>query len=331
MKAIMMLACLIWAAFVFFYYRSIFTRHIRHKQYAEYASAVFSAVGEHFPELKGKSTTLVADLGYNKSDDSAWKEEVEKFITLIVLPKLKDSTRTKFRTSPGMIREFSTLSYNFVLDLMSYASMPTKYDLAELITSIERLGDARSLVSGKPVFLPGKEILSKLALLVLAAGTLSITEPSSAAEGQAFSPMDACNALGDEEGFTPSKSGYSELSEGVYSCATPYKDMPGGALPNNFAMYGKGSPDEVTRVHIMLNVNEKANAKRDAKELGRLCQKMIKTLVGSVPVGLAEKVASGIPFTVQHEGYRVYLEKTVWPTGKGFELNCGIATSSHKE
>jgi hypothetical protein len=327
----MLLACLIWAAFVFFYYRSILTRYIRHNQYAEYANAVFSAVGENFSELKGKSTSLVADLGYNRSDDSAWKEEVEKFVTMIVLPKLKDNTRAKFRTSPEMIKEFSTLSYNFVLDLVSYASMPTKYDLKELIASIESTGDARSLVSGRPVFKPGKEILSKLALLVLAAGTLSITEPSIAADGQAFSPMDACNALGDEEGFTPSNSGYSELSEGVYSCGTPYKDMSGGALPNNLSMYGKGSPDKVTRVRIMLNVNEKANAKRDTKELGRLCQKMIKTLAGSAPVGLAEKVASGIPFTVQHEGYRVYLEKTVWPTGKGFELNCGIATSSHKE
>ncbi|MCY1463352.1 hypothetical protein D9M71_812330 [compost metagenome] len=81
----------------------------------------------------------------------------------------------------------------------------------------------------------------------------------------------------------------------------------------------------------MLNVNERNKAVRDTKTLSGLCETMITNLAGSAPAGFAGKVASGNPFRIEHEGYIVYLEKEVWPTGKGFELNCGIATPTHKE
>lgn len=329
MKPFLVLASLFWAAFVFYYYRAAYTRYSRHKQYAEYAKAVFTAVSEHFDELKGKSISLIEDLGYQKTDDSAWKEEVEKFITMIVLPRLDDITRVKFRTSSAMVKEFSTFSYNFILDLMCYAKMPVSYDLQELIASIEKQGDAKSLFSGDPIFLPGKEVLTKLAVLVLLVGGSTVADQTRAANGAGFSPMEACNALADVNGFTP--KAYSELYEGVYTCGTTYKDLPGGDMPNNLSLYGKGTKNEVTRVRLMLNVNERAKAARDTKTLSGLCEQMISNLAGSAPAGFAGKVASGKPFRIEHEGYTVYLEKEVWPTGKGFELNCGIATSTHKE
>lgn len=332
MKAIMVLACLVWGAFVVLHYRGVATRYLRHKNYAEYAAAVFSSVSEHFEELKTKNRTLVKDLGFNKFDDSAWREEVERFIGMIVLPKISQSARGKIRNLPDSNREFSTLTYNFVLDLMCYTSMPASYDLQQLIDSIERKDETMSLISGVPLYHRGKDLAIRFAAaVVLLIGGFAQMQPSYASQGQPFSPLDACNALADEAGFTPNKSGYSELYDGIFTCATPYKDTQGGVLPNNLAMYGKGGPDQVTRLKLMLNVNVKANAARDTKELGRLCQRMIETLTGTTPAGFATKVATGAPFSMTHDGYRVYLEKDVWPTGKGYELNCAIATPGHKE
>lgn len=331
LKLIMVLMCLLWGAFAFFYYRSVITRYIRHKQYREYADLVFTTVAEHFSELQKKNEHLVKDLGYQKSDSTPWEREVERFINLTIAPKLSWQTKEGFLRDPRRNMEFSTLAYNFVMDLMCHSKMPAQYNLKELINSIEDNDSLKNLYDGTVHWLPGKQLGTKLAMLFLSVLVLASPEPSMASDGTAFIPMEACNALSDESGFLPTKSGYSELSDGVYTCATLYKDTPGGSMPNNFSMYGKGSPGEVTRVRIMLNVNVKKNAARDTKELGRLCQKMIEGLTGGSPAGFAAKVSKGQPFESEFSGYRTYLTKSIWPTGRGFELNCGISTLTHKE
>jgi hypothetical protein len=58
---------------------------------------------------------------------------------------------------------------------------------------------------------------------------------------------------------------------------------------------------------------------------------MITNLVGEAPAGMAKRVGQGKPFEENFNGYRVLLSKSVWPTGKGFELNCAITTLGHKE
>ncbi|MNO88608.1 hypothetical protein D3C76_800630 [compost metagenome] len=53
-----------------------------------YGQAVLAAVEKHFVELKDKQVFLVEDKGYGVIDDSKWKDEVEKFITMIVRPSV---------------------------------------------------------------------------------------------------------------------------------------------------------------------------------------------------------------------------------------------------
>ncbi|WP_312125784.1 DUF6030 family protein [Pseudomonas sp.] len=324
-------ACLIWGIFGFYYYKAAWARRRRNEQYKLYADAVMKAVGKNFGEMKTRKAHFVKDLGYDNVDDSAWTADVEEFVTFNVLPELPKHTRTKLNVSNDMKREFSILTYNFVIELSGHDQMPATYDLKELIDSIERQGEIRTLVDGRPLYKPRKEIAARLAILVIAIGGLSLSDVSSAAQGIAFAPVEACNALAEEEGFAPQASGYSVLSEQRYSCATIYNNTPGGSLPNNFSLYAKGSHTKVTRVRVMLNVNQRSNAGRDTKELGRLCALMVMNLTGSAPAGLSRKVAAGAPFSLQHDGYRVYLEKTSWPTGRGYELNCAIATADHKE
>lgn len=135
----------------------------------------------------------------------------------------------------------------------------------------------------------------------------------------------------DVPGFQPNTSGYSELYDGVFSCATRYKELGNQALANNVALYGKGTVHEVTRVKLMLNVNVASRGAQDTKLLGSLCTKMIANVAGAAPPSFEQKVAQGKAFQQSFDGYRVYLDKIVWPTGKGYELNCGIATAKHEE
>jgi len=164
------------------------------------------------------------------------------------------------------------------------------------------------------------------------AGLMFLTAGNSyASDGEGFSPSTACRVLARTPGFKPNPSGYSELYDGVYSCGTPYKYLGSQELPNNVALYGRGTADEVTRVKLMLNVNVLSRAAADTKALAALCTKMIGALAGSVPVEFGKKASLGKPFDDQFKGYRVFLTKEVWSTGKGFELNCGIATLSHED
>ncbi len=331
MKVIMVLLCVLWGVFAFLFYRGIYARHVRHKDYADFAKATYQSVQTHFTELKDKSRSLVVDKGFNVKDDSAWTEALETFISNIVAPALKPATRSRINASPAVSKDFSTLALNFVLDLIAHERMPSGYDLEAVIKSIEATDDVMAFFSGTPKYLPGKEVRTRLAVLLVAAGLFATADHSYAANGVPFSPLAACNALIDEDGFQPHASGYTELYDGVYSCATPYKELGSGALPNNVALYGKGTAREVTRVKLMLNVNVTSRTAQDTKTLAKLCTKMIASASGESPQGLEKQIAQGKPFEQQYQGYRFFLTKTVWSTGKGFELNCGIATKDHKE
>jgi hypothetical protein len=317
--------------FAFAFYRGLYTRNARHKEYAEFARAAFAAVGEHFSELKEKSVSLVIDKGFKVKDDSAWIEALETFISNIVVPGLNLQTRQRIKTNPAASKGFSTFVYHFVLDLVAQPEMPKSYDLKRAIRAIEDEGNAIAFLTSDYRYLPGKEVATRFALVLVALGMFSMADRTYASNGEAFSPLTACNALIDEDGFQPNPSGYTELDGDSYSCATPYKYLSNASLPNNLALYGRGTREAVTRVKIMLNVNEKGRATQDTKTLATLCNKMVTELVGDAPKDLTAKVSQGRAFEQSFDGYRVYLTKTVWSTGRGFELNCGISTVDHKE
>ncbi|MNM34861.1 hypothetical protein D3C81_455210 [compost metagenome] len=330
MKTTMVGVCLAWAVFAFVFYRGYYLRWLRHSDYAEFARVTFAAVLEHFAELRAKREIGVVDKGFKMIDESAWRETVSTFVTNVVMKQLKPSTRERIKKSQGVSTSFTTFADHFVSELTTHEVLPDHYDLDAFIRTIENDTDVVAFLNGEAKYLPGKAYVSRLTALLLAVGLLAHGQPTYA-EGAAFTPLDACNALADVPGFQVNTSGYSELYEGVYSCATPYKELSTGGLPNNLAMYGRGDSNSVTRVKIMLNVNQAARAARDQKVLGDVCTQMITNLVGEPPAGFAKRVAQGKPFEDSFDGYRVFLEKNVWTTGKGFELNCGIATMDHKE
>ncbi|MDR6924806.1 hypothetical protein [Pseudomonas sp. BE134] len=331
MMKLLVCITLAWAVFAIFFYRALHTRHVRHQDYAAFAKAAFASVGEHFAELKEKSVSQVVDKGFKITDDSAWRQTLETFITNVVTPRLDQSTRQRIKDHLPVSRCFSTFTWHFVRALVANPTMPKTYDLKQAIRVIEGDGDAVSFLSTQYRFVPGKVVLTRFALVLLTLGTFSVSDHTYASNGEAFTPLEACNALIDEDGFQPNASGYTELETDTYSCGTPYKMLGSQDLPNNLAMYGRGTRDQVTRVKIMLNVNVKSRATQDTKELASVCGKMVKALTGSKPSDFEDKVAKGKPFEALFEGYHVFLTKSVWKTGKGFELNCGIATLDNKE
>ncbi|WP_455233681.1 hypothetical protein [Geopseudomonas aromaticivorans] len=216
---------------------------------------------------------MIENKGYGVIDDSRWKGEVKRFVSEVVTGYVGSSLMIKVRKKPWGRSLFAVLAYRIVMDLMKYQSMPEKYDAKSLIDGLENNQDIFSFFKGEPKFRAAAEVKAGLAIaffLVSLGGTSDVM----AADGQAFSPIDACNALADEDGYQPGKSGYSELNGESYSCATPYKDLSDSLMPNNIALYARGRPSEVTRVKLMLNVNERHNAGRDTKTLARLCEKM---------------------------------------------------------
>lgn len=331
MNALMAAICIAWAGFSFLFYRGLYHRRVRHAAYAEFARATFTAVQAHFPELKSKSSSLVIDKGFGVKNDEAWQEALHTFISHRVVSELSPRTRDSLKASPSASKDFSTLTVNLVLTLVAHQSMPETYNLTEAIASIEEPEDPFSFLSGTPKFKPQKEVLTRLAIAVLAVGLMGGASPSNAASGEAFSPLSACSALADIDGFQPNKSGYVELYDGIFSCATPYKELGNQALPNNIALYGRGNASEVTHVKLMLNVNVSSHGAQDAKLLASLCTRMITNVTGNPASDLEQKIAQGKPFRQPFHGYSVYLDRTLWGTGKGYELNCGIATQNNKE
>lgn len=330
MKTTMVGVCLAWAVFSFVFYRGHYLRWVRRSDYAEFARVTFAAVLEHFVELRAKRESGIVDKGFKMIDESAWRETVSTFVSSVVLKQLNPHTKERIKKSQGVSTSFTTFADHFVSELTSHEAPPRSYDLDAFIRTIESDTDMVAFLNGEAKYLPGKAYVSRLTALLLAVGLFAHGQPTYAA-GAAFTPLDACNALAEVPGFQVNASGYSELSEGVYSCATPYKDVGKAGLPNNLALYGRGDATHVTRVKIMLNVNQTSHAARDQKALGDVCAQMITNLVGESPAGLAKRVAQGKPFEDSLSGYRVFLDKSVWTSGKGFELNCGIATMDHKE
>ena len=331
MKMTMVGFFLVWAVFTFFFYRGFYVRKVRHKDYSEFAKATYAAVLEHFDELRHKRESGIIDKGFKIIDDSDWRETVFTFTSEIVLNELSQGTKARVKASQAVSTSFTSFTEHFINELTAHSTPPLSYDLEEVIRSVENDVDAVGFFTGEIKYLPGKASISRLSAVVLTMGLISLAQPTFAAAGTPFTPLDACNALGATPGFLVNSSGYSELYDDVYSCGTAYKELGSGDLPNNLALYARGISKEVTRVKVMLNVNQAAQAARDTKALARVCAKLVENLAGGVPADLEKRVAKGKPFDDIYDGYRVFLNKNVWPTGRGYELDCGIATMDHKE
>ncbi len=309
--------------FAFLFYRAVFVKHARALRYKAYGNAVYKSVGDHFDELKSKQAALTVDKGYGNIDDSAWKDEVINFVNLVVTKRLSGAQVNKIKTTPGFSLEFYTFCVNYILDLLCYAKLPEN-DYLGVIEDIESPSQNNIIPSRTAAFQKTKQYAGRVAV-VLAVIAFAGVEELRAAEW--FSPFDACNALIEDEGFTPSESGYHQYEGSEeFGCSTPYKDLGSELMPNNIALYAKGnSASAVHTVYLVLNVNVPGNGLRDLKYMSKMCGKVATGLVGQAADKFSSDVAKGKPFSTNVDGYELRLEKESWPTGRGYEYRCYVS------
>lgn len=309
--------------FAFLFYRAVFVKHARALRYKAYGNAVYKSVGDHFDELKSKQAALTVDKGYGNIDDSAWKDEVINFVNIVVTKRLSGSQVNKIKTTPGFSLEFYTFCVNYILDLLCYAKLPEN-DYLGVIEDIESPSQNNIIPSRTAAFQKTKQYAGRVAV-VLAVIAYGGIESVKAAEP--FSPFDACNALIEEEGFTPYESGYHQV-EGTedFGCATPYKDLGNEVMPNNIALYAEGdSASAVNTAYLVLNVNVRGNGLRDLKYMSKVCGKLATGLIGQAAANFSSDVAKGRPFSANVDGYELRFEKENWPSGRGYQYRCSVS------
>ena len=151
------------------------------------------------------------------------------------------------------------------------------------------------------------------------ATVLALALPSAYAVGRATDPVSAC-ALGKDIGL--STRTWRDTGGGVYGCSSPYKDIgPGFPMANNLAFYATGQQTRVTRMKLVLNVNNKSQAAAGLRALTAAAEKLAPKVLGAaLPVETATALRQGRAHNSRVGTTRVTVVRDNWPTGLGYEV-----------
>ncbi|MBU0921270.1 MAG: hypothetical protein ABIJ49_21850 [Pseudomonadota bacterium] len=141
-KLYLVLVLLVLGAYLFWLTREQLAAMQTRKKGLAYGKAVMAAVETHFVELKDKSVLLVEDKGYQVVDDSKWKAELDKFITMIVRPKVEGFIRTQ--ADQTVFHQFAT---TMLLQLLEGDVFPRQFPVEEYAAgAIQPAGEAEKLL-----------------------------------------------------------------------------------------------------------------------------------------------------------------------------------------
>lgn len=167
---------------------------------------------------------------------------------------------------------------------------------------------------------------STLLVFLIACGIGSIfesTQDENNVKNLALSaPSQACSAM-DSLGMHAGD--WKNRYEQEYGCSSPYKDIgTAKPLPNNIAFYGEGTSQKVTKVKLVLNVNDPKNATAAITELksaaSLLTKKFTNTNISQqITNAISEKKAA----SQRIENSIISVQSIDWPTG-GYEIHVAI-------
>lgn len=129
-RVYLVLATLALGAYLIWLTREQFRAWMIQKRGLAYGTVVLAEVGKHFAELKDKQVFHTEDKGYGVIDDSKWKEEVAKFITMVVRPRL----RTRIE-SPVELAFFHHFSDNMICHLLENDIVPRQFSVEDYVAN----------------------------------------------------------------------------------------------------------------------------------------------------------------------------------------------------
>ena len=150
-------------------------------------------------------------------------------------------------------------------------------------------------------------------------------------------PSDACNYLSDLP-FINKPSIYKPNYQGSpdYMCGTRYyviHSLNNSTMENNIAYYVDGLKDNVTKMMIMLNVNDTDTNSLNVSNgfyVNAVFELLNKTFTdgsnAKVIADTIDDITNGKDVSVVVDGWDVSSVKNVWSTGAGYDLTFTIST-----
>jgi hypothetical protein len=132
-------------------------------------------------------------------------------------------------------------------------------------------------------------------------------------------PSVACNYLAS---IGLSTRGWKSYYDDVYSCSSPYKEFGSGyPLKNNLAYYVEGTATAVKQLKLVVNVNNRAEAKEAHAELLKAAEVLVKkSLNESLSDSIHNAITNGKNMSSKIGDATVEVVRDNWPTGKGYEI-----------
>jgi len=118
-----------------------------------------------------------------------------------------------------------------------------------------------------------------------------------------------------------STSGYKTDSMSYYCVSQPKPIGEGYPLPNTIGYHTNGDASTVKKVYLVLNVNQKSQAKAAYAALLKDAELLTKKALGeNLPTAAKEAIKSGKSGNWKVKQASVKVSRENWPTGKGHEV-----------
>ncbi|MFC1825463.1 hypothetical protein ACFL9T_22345 [Thermodesulfobacteriota bacterium] len=155
-------------------------------------------------------------------------------------------------------------------------------------------------------------IVSAIIFCLLAAGDVT-------AAMKDIKPSVACNYL---VSIGLSTRGWKNYYDDVYGCSSPYKEFGTGyPLKNNLAYYVEGTATAVRQLKLVVNVNNRDEAKKAHAELLKAAEVLFKkSLNKPLSDSIHNTITNGKNMSSKIGGAAVEIVRENWPTGKGYEI-----------
>ena len=150
----------------------------------------------------------------------------------------------------------------------------------------------------------------------------AIVAPASATLNDS-NPKTACSYLND---IGLNTRGWKHQYDAEYGCSSPYKEFgPGFPLKNNLAYYVDGKANKAEKLKLVLNVNNKNEAKAAHREMLKAAISLVKkALALDLPQSIVQAIEKGTKATAKIGGASIELIRIDWPRGKEYELKLFI-------